>query len=160
MHNYVVTWFPTRMNTTPQPPDTVQSTLQGFVTLNLSNTPFGAIANNYLDTLNIDHAFIIAPQQILRSMLAHEPDTLLPVRPDWDFVLYPNPANDAVTLGLPMDAIPRDIDIFDITGKQVFNRPSVITPLLGFNTGGWSKGTYGVRVSAAGRTKMKILILQ
>lgn len=160
-HDYVVTYFPTRMNETPPPADTVTSTLAGFVTLDLSDTlsAFGGTANNYLDTLHADYAFIIAPEMIMRSMLAHEEADSVAIKTDWDFTLYPNPANDRVNLMLPQDGFSSDVFLFDISGKQVYYRQNVSVRTPGIPVAGLSKGTYCVRVSRADSQKMKILII-
>ncbi len=138
------------------------STLTGLVTLDLTNTTFafGGTANNYLDTLHTDYAFIIAPEMIMRSMIAHEAEDTVAVKTDWEFGLYPNPTNDAVTLSLPTDNVPRDVVLFDMAGKRVFSRMNVTTRLLGVTTTGLGKGTYGVRVSDAESAKVKVLVIQ
>lgn len=158
-HNYVITYFPTRMNSTPPPADTVVSTLTGTVTLDLTATPFGDTVNNYLDTLHTDYAFIIAPELITRGMLADEAEDTDTVKTDWDFALYPNPANEAFTLALPSDDVPRDVILFDMAGKRIFSRTDVTVRLLGVTTTGLSKGTYAVRVSDAERARVKILVI-
>ena len=160
--DYVITWFPTRMNATAPPADTVGSTSLGLVTLDLSDTPYayGGIANNYLDTLHTDYAFIIAPELIVRSMIAQEEDDTVRVMTDWDFTLYPNPADEAVTVALPIDNVPREVTLFDMAGRRMFSRLNVTARVLGITTAGLGKGAYCVRVSDCDSHRTRILVIQ
>jgi hypothetical protein len=154
---YHLNYFPTRMNMTEHPADeTIASNGAGAVTLNLSDQ-FHGIANNYLDTLHSDYAFIMTLAYQHRSMtITNDADTL---GSKWDFSLYPNPAGDLLNLVLT-DNAPKDITIYDLTGKRVYYRSNVAVSSLDITTGGFGRGAYCIRVSDATSSKMKTLILR
>lgn len=154
-----VTYFPTRMDTTALPDDQIDSTGTGIVTLDLSSEPFHGIANNYLDTLHSDYAFIIAPQPVVRGAWEPPNDIVSAVGRELDFVLYPNPAYDGVSVLFSSDGVNRDVTLYDMTGKRIYARSNVSERVVPIAIGALAKGAYCVRVHEGDRTKMKTLII-
>ena len=144
------------MNATGPPPVNTTSSLSFEVTLDLSADPLNGIANNYLDTLHSDYAFIITVAPEHRSMtIPNGTDTL----GRWDFGLYPNPADDMLNLLLPDDA-PTDIAIYDQTGRKVHSWASVIGPLITLPVGELARGACTMRVADGLHRKVKQLIVR
>lgn len=114
------------------------------------------IANNYLDTIHSDYAFIIAPGPEHRSMtIPSETDTL----GVWDFGLYPNPVADQMNVVLPDDR-PKNITIHDLSGRQVRYWSSGSGPLLRLPIGQLARDVYSVRVSDGAHSRVKQLIIR
>ncbi|HRQ85958.1 MAG TPA: T9SS type A sorting domain-containing protein, partial [Flavobacteriales bacterium] len=158
--DYHITWFPTRMNMSELPDDQVDDTGTGTVTLDMSSEPLGGVANNYLDTLHADYAFIIAPQPIQK--MAEADGIGNPVGSDsaGSFGMYPNPAANTVTLLLPADGGAKDIALYDLAGKRVVFLAQVTDPLVQLPTGHLGRGIYCVRVFDGVMSKAKTLILR
>lgn len=124
--------------------------------MDLSVDPLHGIANNYLDTLHSDYAFIITPTAEYKSMTySDETDTL---DGGWDFGLYPNPADDELNVALPDS--PADITIYDLSGRRVSSWGSLSGPLVRLSIGQLSPGVYSVRASDGTHTKVKELIIR
>lgn len=157
-HDFYITYFPTRMNVSVPPNDTVVSTLAGEVTIDLSQDSLNGIASSYLDTVHSDYAFVIAPYPVQRSMIAHE-ELDIKSTSDWDFVMYPNPANDVLHILLPADERPKDLVLFDLSGKRVWQRWRIAERSFDIPLTTLAKGSYCVRVSDAVESKMKILVI-
>jgi Secretion system C-terminal sorting domain len=79
--------------------------------------------------------------------------------PEWDFSIYPNPAQEAVHVLLPADDRPRDIVLFDLCGKRVFSRSGFAKNLLDIDVGTLAQGTFCLRVSDATTTRFKTLVI-
>ena len=153
--DYHITWFPTHMNTSVRPDDYEYTSVSGEVPLDLSTAPFqGVTADNYIDTLHTDYAFIISTGPVVRS-----PEALSAAQfSEWDFTLYPNPANAEWYLRLPDDA-PKQIVLEDLSGREVRSWSNLAGPELRLPTGPLAKGAYCVRVSDGHRTRTKQLII-
>ena len=158
--DYHITWFPTRMNMSELPDDQLDPTGTGTVTLDMSSEPLGSIANSYLDTLHADYAFIITPQPIQKMAEAEGADDTGDSHPDGSFDMYPNPADNTVTLLFPADEGARDITLYDLTGKRVLSLTQVTDPLVQLPTGHLGRGVYCVRVFDGGTSRTKTLILR
>ncbi len=156
--DYYITWFPTRMNATVPSNDTIESTWDGYLTLDFSDHAMDGMSNNYLDTLHSDYAFVVAFQPVVRSMLANDEEQFSAFS-DWDFGMYPNPAKDLVHLDLPTDDVRRDVSLLDQNGKAVYACLSYTKALLDIPVVNLSRGTYCVRVSDGTANKMKILVI-
>lgn len=78
---------------------------------------------------------------------------------DSDFVLYPNPAQEEVFLGLPDDS-PKEITIVDLAGKQVHGQRSATGPLIRIATAELAQGVYYVQVADVLHRKVKKLVIQ
>ncbi|MBZ0206779.1 MAG: T9SS type A sorting domain-containing protein [Flavobacteriales bacterium] len=155
---YHISWFPTRMDSTVLPMDTVRiSSGTGTLLLDLSTAPFGDIIQYYLDTLRADYAFIITPEPFEKSMQARVTDQITP-ETGWDFFLYPNPARDALYLRFQDDA-PKDITVLDVTGRQVAYQSNITAANHFLSIGRLAKGAYWVRVADSNRWKVKKLIV-
>ncbi|KAF2512911.1 T9SS type A sorting domain-containing protein [Flavobacterium arcticum] len=64
-----------------------------------------------------------------------------------NFTIYPNPANNAVTIALSNTTnIINSVKVYDLTGKLIFNSSSVVSNNLHINTSAFAKGTYFVDV--------------
>jgi hypothetical protein len=155
---YHITWFPTRMNDTIHPVDALDSTGSGYVLLDFSIAPLGDTANKYLDTLQMDYGFIISLAPVLRNM-NFDMDADTPPSTDWDFILYPNPASDRLSAVFP-DQVARDITIYDLSGRLVYQRNRAQGPVITIPLDRFSSGTYCVRVSAGDDAKHKLFIVQ
>ena len=158
--DYHISWFPTRMNMSELPDDQLDPTGTGTVTLDMSSEPLGSIANSYLDTLHADYAFIITPQPIQKMAEAEGADDTGDSHPDGSFDMYPNPADNTVTLLFPADEGARDITLYDLTGKRVLSLTQVTDPLVQLPTGHLGRGVYCVRVFDGGTSRTKTLILR
>ena len=73
--------------------------------------------------------------------------------------MYPNPTADDVQLILPNDDVPKDIIMYDMTGKQVNTINSNGIPKQRIPLAGLAKGAYCVKVSDAGRSRIKTLVI-
>jgi len=159
-HPHYVTWFPTRNGDTDLPPDTefpdvLMSTSSGDLTIDLSGY-FNGIANNYLDTLHSDYAFVVTPGPFVKSLA---PDAIV-TEPEagWDFALYPNPTRDLLTLSFADDTI-KDVALLDISGRIVARHQNLVTQMLQIPTGSLAKGAYWVRVVSGKKMKVKKLVI-
>ena len=127
------------------------------VTLDLGTSPLNGIADNDLDTLHTDYAFIIGPGPVAKNRTVHVDTT--EVNTGWDFALYPNPAYEEVKLILPNDDVPKAIVMYDMTGKQVHSINSQGIPNQRIPLAGLAKGAYCLRVSDHSRSRIKTLII-
>jgi hypothetical protein len=153
---YHVTWFPTHMNSAVYPADAIATTnSSGELPLDFSTEPFGSVANNYLDTLHSDYAFIIAPQPVVRGMHAGSAE----LSAAWDFTVYPNPARDAFNLYFHDDS-PKEIILWDLVGKRVAQASHVTSPNYQLPVDQLAPGAYWVKVNNGQFSKVKQLIIQ
>ena len=153
----VITWFPTHTNTVIAPTDAMDGSQTGTVTLDLSSAPLGGHVNNYIDTLHTDFAFIITPEPFVKSMetiseTAAEPNL-------WDFSIYPNPAQDAVSLGFT-DASPKEVMLFDLAGRAILTQENVTALVTWVSLDRLARGIYWVRVQNGIHVKTKKLIIR
>lgn len=155
---YHISWFPTRLNSTVHPVDTVWYTDgDGNLLLDLSTALFGDTIAYYLDTLRSDYAFIITLGPFVKRMGDVAAEVEYPSS-DWDFGLFPNPARNEVFIRLPGDA-PKDISIYDPSGRQLQGLVSVAGSLQRIPVGHLAQGIYYVWVSDETRSKTKKLII-
>ena len=152
-----ITWFPTRLNSTLHPPQDTLMTTTGALRLDLSGY-LGRTANNYLDTLRTDYAFIITPGFFEKSMLTPPMIESPLVDTVWDFELYPNPARDILFLHFTDDR-PKSINVFDVAGRQVITQAKVTATTHNLVTGTLAMGSYWVQVSNGEHRKVKKLII-
>jgi hypothetical protein len=113
------------------------------------------VANNYLDTLHSDYAFIIAPQPVVRGMHAGSAE----LSAAWDFTVYPNPARDAFNLYFHDDS-PKEIILWDLVGKRVAQASHVTSPNYQLPVDQLAPGAYWVKVNNGQFSKVKQLIIQ
>jgi len=92
-----------------------------------------------------------------RSIPSTEKDSI--ASSEWDFVMYPNPAHDEVNLILTNEDIPKDVIMYDMSGKRMFSLNTMGTPILKLPLIGLAKGAYCVRVLDITTSKLKILII-
>lgn len=158
-HAHYITWFPTRVGATDLPPDTgelpLMSTSTGDLVIDLTGQ-FNAIADNYLDTLHADYAFVITPQLFHKSL--HQADVTAEPATVWDFTLFPNPANDMLTLLFPDDA-GKEVVILDVSGRRVARYAEVATSSFQLSANQFAKGAYWVVVTRGMDRKTKKLII-
>jgi Secretion system C-terminal sorting domain len=158
---YHITYIPTWSNSTEAPddgPDTDPDQNATTVTLDLLSNPLRSTVGSPMDTLHSDYAFVItlATEPFVKSLQVSQPAT---ASLDWDFMVYPNPANDQVQLQLPDDQ-PKDIALFDLAGRQIRTWRSVKGPLLFLPLSELANGSYWVRVSDGASSRTKRLIVQ
>lgn len=153
-----ITWFSTRMDSTAHPPALVDTTsATGTLTLDLTGY-LGGTANDYLDTLRSDYAFIITPT-FFEKRLPPRPFLDQPLaESEWDFTLYPNPGHDVIYLRFS-DDLPKSISLLDIAGRQVMTRSGINAPTFNLYTAHLAMGPYWVLVSDGERRKVKKLII-
>lgn len=156
--DFFVSFFSTRMNTTEHPTGYLDQSGTGDVLLDLSTAPFTGIANNYLDTLHSDYAFIIALNPVPKSLTV--PTDTIALSAEWDFKLFPNPTSTEVNLLLPNDEVSKDIVIYDLSGKRIRSFNSWGNSFVSISTAEYAKGAYCVRVSDDRSSKMKTLVIQ
>ncbi len=154
--DYHITWFPTRMNDTIHPADTVDTSGTGTVLLDMSTAPMGDTLNRYLDTLRLDYAFVISIAPVLRNMLAGLPTGTVEAT-DWDFSLFPNPARDELRVLLPPQG-EKQVALYDLTGRMLRQWPVVSGVLLHIPTASLSSGPYCVRVSSGPDARAKVFL--
>lgn len=158
-HPHYITWFPTRTGATDLPPDTdetpLMSTANGDLMIDLSGH-FNGIADNYLDTLRSDYAFVITPQPFVKSL----PPSDVGLEPlvGWDFALYPNPASDMLTLRFS-DESTKEVTLLDVSGRRVARYSNVTTPLFQMPASQFVKGAYWVLVETGENRKTRKLII-
>ncbi len=156
---YHITWFPTRMNGSVLPLDTVWlSSSTGTLLLDLSTAPFGDTVAFFADTLRADYAFIITLDPFAKSLMLAQNAESLPGDGGWDFALYPNPTRDAIYL-LFTDDRPKDIIVLDVTGRRLLQQSSVTAPMHQLPIDQGARGAYWVRVSDGANWKVKKLIV-
>ena len=154
--DYYVSWFPTRMNTTLCPTDYQWPGSAGSVYLQFGSGDFNAIANNWLDTLHSDFAFVIAPYSVKfgnQGTNAHLTGS------EQDFSLYPNPAREVVFVRSE-GASPRDIMVTDALGRRRAVIQGTDNPIVPIHLDGLSSGLYFVRVANSADSTTKKLIIQ
>lgn len=158
--DYQVTWFPTRMNMTTLPADHEDTTQTGTVTLDLSSLPFNGIyswpANDNLDTLRSDYAFMIHALPQLRMMPVAGLDTIVDPH-SWDFGMFPNPATDEMNI-LLRDGPPVTLSIVDVAGRQVLHVDGLSEGLHRLGLKDIAPGAYSVRATAGHTVRTKLLI--
>jgi hypothetical protein len=158
--DYRVNWYPTRMNMTALPTDQDDGTQTGTVTLDLSSLPFNGIhswpANDNLDTLRSDYAFLIQPIPEHR-MVPIAMDERAPTDPDWDIVLYPNPNTGELRVLLP-DGPSVDLAITDVTGRLVLNLVGLPGGMHQLDLKTLVSGAYSIRATSGITVKTKLLI--
>lgn len=157
--DYHITWFPTRMGEVPLPDNSVDTSRTGSVLLDMSTLLLGDTANNYLDTLRVDYAFVIAPQPIQRSMVQLGHDEGGDDGTQWDYGLYPNPARDVLVLIFP-DNAPVTLELTDIMGQRVHTWVQVTGSKVSLALNSLPPGAYFLRASSHGHMRTKKLIIQ
>lgn len=156
--DYYLTWFPTRLNSTVHPPDgQVSTSFSGTIALNLQNQ-FGGIANDYLDTLRSDYAFIITPEPFVKGLRLPQVVEGEPTDLRWDFTIYPNPAHDVFRLNFHNDA-PKEVSILDVSGRLVASYSGVTGTTIQLPQTRLPQGAYWVRVSDGRHRRTKKLIM-
>ena len=152
-----ITWFPTRLNSTLHPPQDTLVTTTGALTLDLSGY-LGGTANNYLDTLRSDYAFIITPGFFQKRMAPRPLEEYSTIDHGWDFHLYPNPAQDILFLRMP-DETPKEIMILDISGRRMMSHANVTSTTCQLPVAQLAKRAYWVSVRASTNVKVKKIII-
>jgi hypothetical protein len=146
------------MNSTVHPPDgPVSTSTSGMIALDLRDQ-FGGIANDFLDTLRSDYAFIITPQPFVKS-LQHsvEPDDGIDLAA-WDFAVFPNPSLGEFVLQFPDDSV-RNISILDVSGRLVAKYLNVTGMIVSFPETRLSQGAYWICVTQGDRRKARKFII-
>lgn len=160
-HPHYITWFPTRIGATDLPPDSddspIMSNVNGEIMIDLSGH-FNGIADNYLDTLHSDYAFVITPAPFVKS-LQLPPTTEAPsTEASWDFELFPNPTRDMLYLRF-RDEAPKDISVLDVSGRPVASQTNITATAHYLPLQQLAKGAYWVRVTDGRNMKSKKLII-
>lgn len=75
-----------------------------------------------------------------------------------EFRIFPNPANGVINLDLESIAPGFTIQVFDITGKQVYG--PVVTSQNSLNLDGLNKGVYLVKIENGGEARYQKLIIE
>lgn len=158
--DYQVTWYPTRMNMAALPADQNDTTQSGTVSLDLSSLPFNGIyswpANDNLDTLRSDYAFVIHALPAHRMVPVIGSDTI--VDPNgWDFGMFPNPATDELNIRLP-DGPPVNLSLVDVAGRQVLHVDGLSEGLHRLGLKNMAPGAYSVRATAGHTVRTKLMI--
>ncbi|MGB3870432.1 MAG: T9SS type A sorting domain-containing protein, partial [Flavobacteriales bacterium] len=158
--DYQVTWFPTRMNMTALPADHEDTTQTGTVTLDLSSLPFNGIyswpANDNLDTLRSDYAFMIHALPQLRMMPVAGSDSIVDSL-GWDFSLFPNPTTGELNVLLPTGP-PVSLTILDLAGRQLFHVDGLSKGMHQLDLKYLVPGAYNVRATLGTTFRNKLLI--
>ena len=157
--DYYITYYPTRAGSTVQPRDTVHLAGNGStITLHINDpveAAFGGVANNVLDTLRSDYAFVISTTRTK----SRPPSSAVDEVPNaTDFILYPNPASTEVYIEFNDDQV-RDVLILDPIGRRVRSWSSLTGGKLRLPIETLAQGTFYVQVSDLhGRRVKKLLI--
>jgi hypothetical protein len=72
--------------------------------------------------------------------------------------LYPSPADDFITIEMPIQDKPYSIDILNANGSQVFSN-QVNTSTLKVNTQGFAAGFYTVKLRSETQTITRSIII-
>lgn len=88
---------------------------------------------------------------------------LVKLEKDSKIAVYPNPAKDFAVVGIKVDAnTTAEINIYDVTGKLVYNKSGEVTAgqnEIRLNTSEWATGTYNVIVTTSeGTLKDKLIV--
>ncbi len=155
---YHVSWFPTRWNSTIHPPDVEVNTVMSSTLLPLDlEGQFGSIANDYLDTLQGDYAFIVTPAPFAKS---RKPEAVhVDSNMGWDFAVYPNPTREGITLQFE-DDVPKTVTLLDLSGRAVLRQTGVTGSQLVFPELGLAQGAYWIRVTDGEHQRVKKVIIQ
>lgn len=144
--DYTILWAPTRMNSTVAPaPMDATADANGVISLNLSGE-FGGIANNYLDTLRADYAFMAFPAPHLQ--LQQVEDAPSDEIPAGTLLVYPNPALHEVMVVLPNEGL-WTLTLLDITGRKIRHVEDARGPHAVLNVEGLASGTYLLQANQA-----------
>ncbi|MCO6483965.1 MAG: T9SS type A sorting domain-containing protein [Flavobacteriales bacterium] len=158
--DYQVTWYPTRMNMTALPADQNDTTQSGTVSLDLSSLPFNGIyswpANDNLDTLRSDYAFVIHALPVHRMVPVIGSDTIVDPH-SWDFGMFPNPATDELNI-LLSDGPPVNLSLVDVAGRQVLHVDGLSEGLHRLGLKNIAPGAYSVRATAGHTVRTKLII--
>lgn len=162
LHAHYITWFPTRTGSTDLPPDTefpntLMSTAAGDLTIDLSGH-FNGIADNYLDTLHSDYAFVITPQPFVKSLVLPHAEDPSSIEAGWDFTLYPNPSRNMLTVGFSDESV-KEVALMDVSGRCVARYSNITSPSLQIPTDQCARGLYWVMVGSSDKRKSKKLII-
>ncbi len=158
-HAHYVTWFPTRTGSTALPSDTeesepLMSSVNGDLVIDLTGQ-FNGVADNYLDTLHSDYAFVITPQPFFKSL---NPLNTEVVAAEWDFLIYPNPTREFFTL-LFGDEAAKEVTLYDVSGRQVWREAYITTTSTTVSARQFAPGVYWVHVATAEGRKIKKVII-
>lgn len=158
--DYYITYYPTRMGSLVQPRDTVHLAGNGStITLHINDpvdATFGGVANNFVDTLRSDYAFVISTSRTK----SRPPASAVEVLPTAsDFTVYPNPATREVFIAFREDEV-RDVVILDPVGREVRTWNTLSGSRLRLPLENLAPGTYNVQVRGAASTRSKKLIIQ
>ncbi|MEO8067388.1 MAG: T9SS type A sorting domain-containing protein [Flavobacteriales bacterium] len=158
-HDFYITWFPTRMNTTTCPIDQVVNTgASGSIELDLSTAALGDITSTFLDTLHADYAFVISTAPIEKILLLPlEP--FVGIQAHLEFDIYPNPAHEEVLLRFS-DDISKDIVLQDLMGRAIGKWSDMVGTALRLSLSQLASGLYYIRVSSGETCKTKKLVVQ
>ncbi len=155
---YHITWFPTWVNSTVCPLDTVwSSNSAGELLLDLSTAPFGDTIRWYTDTLHADYAFIITLDDFVKSRSVDDIEPLA-AEVDWDFILFPNPTRHDLFLRFSDDT-PKEIILYDISGRAIVRHVGISARTHHLGTSELAKAPYFVQVSCGARSRIKKLII-
>lgn len=160
LHAHYITWFPTRIGATDLPqdsefPSTLQSDANGDIEINLDGE-FNGVANNYVDTLHADYAFVITPGPFVKSLTLDAVEDA----PDagWDFMLYPNPTRDLFAIVFD-DESSKEMVVLDLAGRRLLQLTNITATRLQLSASRFAMGSYWVQVTSNGRMKTKKLII-
>ncbi|MBL0128238.1 MAG: T9SS type A sorting domain-containing protein [Flavobacteriales bacterium] len=167
--NFKISYFPTWSDQVDVPDDNVvgyDSGPNGEVELDLESEPFNGTFpissstsvtyRNHVDTLHSDYAFIIA-RDLVKSLRTPLIDTIT-VNEGWDFAIYPNPTRNELFVRL-QDDLPKDITIFDLSGRQVGYWGSVTGTLQHLSVKELAMGAYWIQVSDGVHSKIRKLLV-
>ncbi|MBL0126013.1 MAG: T9SS type A sorting domain-containing protein [Flavobacteriales bacterium] len=154
-----VTFIPTWMNDTIRPANDTVAAVNGNVILDLSTAELHGQVGTLLDTLHSDYAFIIATVPFVKSRTMAPISDPVATGEGWDFIVYPNPAENEVHLRMPDDAL-RDIMLHDLLGRQVGVWRRMKGPVLTLPLSQLARGTYWIRATNGESSRTKKLIVQ
>jgi len=74
--------------------------------------------------------------------------------------IFPNPANDHLTIAFDGDIRNAEVNIFDVTGKIIYSEIASSLSQLVVNTGDFAEGIYVVQIQAEGFIATKKLVIE
>ncbi len=155
--DYTILWTATRMNSTVAPaPMEATADASGNISLNLSGE-FGGIANDYLDTLRADYAFMAfsTPHLRLQQIVETPPDAIR----GGTLQVYPNPAWQEAMVVLPNDGT-WTLSLLDITGREVHHVEEAIGGHFFLSVQELASGTYLLQAHQATQIEHAKLIVR
>ena len=150
-----VRWTWTSPNHTVEntPGNSVETFSSGF---------FGPVGSTFEHTFNVigdNHYFCgVHGAGSMSGTITVDPTASIEDETLQGFEIYPNPASTSITIKLPKNTIAGEINVFNIVGKQVLNKPLNITTDTQLDVSSLQSGLYIISISSGENSQTKRFI--